>query len=352
MSGLKNQVVVITGASAGIGRAIAHEFAKKGACLGLIARGKEKLESTRQEVTSLGCRAITYSADVSHEKDLEEAARRIENEFGPIDIWINNAMVTMIGEVRDISSEDVRRVMDVNYLGSVNGILIANRRFLPRNKGHIIQIGSALAYLSIPMQSAYCASKHAIHGFIQSLRIELRAQKSKVKVSEVHLPGINTPQFEWMKNYTNKHPMPVPPIFEPELMAKAVAYIAEHPRKELWVGLPTVKAILGEKLVPWLAEWRLSRMGIQSQQTDKLAPTGINNLWSPVERDYGARGIFEEEAKDKSSFLWMSMHRIFVSFIFIVSGIVGGVNIFSKDRKNRLRHSGLKRFNVLDLLTE
>lgn len=317
MSEIINRVIVITGASAGVGRAVAQEFAKRGDCLGLIARGREKLESTLKEVQELGGRAIAIQADVSNELELENAAIEIEKVFGPIDIWVNNAMVTMLGSVNEISSSEIKRVMDVNYMGSVNGILVANRRFLPRDRGHIIQIGSALSYISIPLQSAYCASKHAVHGFVQSFRIELKANKQKIKISEVHLPAVNTPQFEWMKNHTNKHPMPVPPIFQPELMAQAVAYIADHPRKELWVCWPSIKAILGVKLAPWLAEWKLAKDGINSQQTLRAPVTNVDNMWKPITRDYGARGIFSDVAKDSSVMLWMDMHRSYVFFLII-----------------------------------
>jgi short-subunit dehydrogenase len=321
MNKLRNKVVVITGASAGVGRAIAHEFAKSGAKLGLIARGADKLRSTQLEVLNLGVKAVICPLDVADEKELEMAAVHIENELGPIDIWVNNAMVTMIGEVKDISSAEIKRVMDVNYMGSVNGVLIAYKRFLDRDGGHIIQVGSALAYLSIPLQSAYCASKHAIHGFIQSLRIELKAQKSKIHISEVHLPGVNTPQFEWMTNHMLKHPMPVPPIFEPEIMGRAVVHIARHPRKEMWVGGPAIKAILGEKLAPFLAEWTLARKGIKSQQADNVPLTGLSNLWHPVDIDYGARGIFSDIAKKRSLFVWADMHRFFSLFALSILGL-------------------------------
>lgn len=307
MNVLRNKVVVVTGASAGVGRAIAQMMARKGAKLALLARGIEKLRSTLLDLNELGAQAYIYSVDVSDENALEEVAKKIELEIGPIDIWINNAMVTMIGEVKDITTSEVRRVMEVNFIGSVNGTLVAYRRFLPRNQGHIIQVGSALAYISIPLQSAYCASKHAVHGFIQSLRIELRASQSKIELSEVHLPAVNTPQFEWMKNHTKKHPMPVPPIFEPELMAQAVVAIAEFPKKELWVGFPTIKAIIAEKLAPWLAEWKLKISGFKSQQTEIAPYSSINNMWQPVEKDYGARGIFSGQAKGRSFFIWLQI---------------------------------------------
>jgi short-subunit dehydrogenase len=309
MNKKRERVIVITGASAGVGRAIAVEFAKQGARLGLIARGEEKLDSTLEEVTALGAMASMYTADVSQENELEAAAKKIEEELGPIDIWINNAMVTVLGKVQDLSSEEIKRVTDVNYHGSVNGILVASRRMLPKNKGHIIQIGSALAYQAIPLQSAYCASKFATRGFIQSFRIELKAANSKIKLSELHLPAINTPQFEWMRNHMEEHPMPVPPIFQPELVGRAVAYVADHYRREMWLGGPAVKVILGSKLAPRIAEWQLSRMGIKDQQTDKVPQKGEDNLYEPVSEDYGARGEFSDEARDKSYQFWLSKNR-------------------------------------------
>ncbi|MFP5385570.1 MAG: SDR family oxidoreductase [Bacteriovoracia bacterium] len=306
---LNHKVIVITGASAGVGRGIAQVLAKRGAKLGLIARGEDKLESTVREVEELGGKALACVADVSDYDALEEAAQKIENKFGPIDIWINNAMVTMLGKVQDIQPDEVKHVMDVNYMGSVNGVKIAAKRFLPRNKGHIIQIGSALAFISIPLQSAYCASKHAVTGFLQSFRIELKIAKSKIKLTEVHLPAVNTPQFEWMKNYMPEHPMPVPPIFEPEVIGKAVSFLIDHPRRAMWVGGPTVKSILGAKFAPWIAEWKLARSGIQSQQTELAPPTHQTNLWEPLPVDYGATGIFDEKAKDRSWQLLFSMNR-------------------------------------------
>lgn len=329
----RNQrVIVITGASAGIGRAITQEFAKQGAKLGLIARGKEKLEATAEEVRNLGGEAIIVCADVSDEVTLEEAAIKIEEALGPIDIWVNNAMVTMLGRIDQVDSQEIKRVMEVNYLGSVNGIKVASKRFLPRNRGHIIQIGSALAYIGIPLQSAYCASKHAIRGFIQSLRVELKIQKSSVNVSEVHLPAVNTPQFEWMKNYLPDHPMPVPPIFEPEVIGRAVAFIADHPRKIMWVGGPTVKSILGAKFAPWLAEWVLARQGIKSQQTGKAPLTHISNMWKPVPIDYGAHGIFGKTAKSRSWQLLANMHREKILLAGI--GILGAIGVWQFQRTN------------------
>ena len=312
MDKVKKQVVVITGASAGVGRSITYAFAKEGASIALIARGKEKLESTLKEVKQLGGQGMIFPLDISDYEKLETAAELIEKELGLIDIWINNAMVTVLGEVKDLSPEEIKRVIEVNYLGSVNGILIANRFFSHRNKGHIIQIGSALAYISIPLQSAYCASKHAIHGFIQSYRIELKINKSKIKISEVHLPAVNTPQFEWMRNHMPAHPMPVPPIYNPDLIAKAVLYIAHHPRREMWVGGSAVKGILGGKVASWLAEWVLVKNGVKNQQTAIAPKTFQDNLWVPLNRDFGSKGIFTAMEINHSAQLWMDMHRCVV----------------------------------------
>jgi short-subunit dehydrogenase len=322
MAEKRERVVVITGASAGVGRAITREFAKQGARIGLIARGEEKLESTEQEVFQLGGQALVCVADVSDENALEEAAQKIEDRFGPIDIWVNNAMVTVLGPVKDLSSKEIRQVMDVNYLGSVHGVLVASRRMRPRNHGHIIQIGSALAYLSIPLQSAYCASKHAVKGFLQSYRIELKAEKSKIKISEIHLPAVNTPQFEWMRNQMPEHPMPVPPIFQPEVAARAVTFVADHYRKEMWVGGPAVKVILGSKFAPRIAEWKLAKDGIKDQQTSEVEKKGEDNLFDPINTDYGAKGEFSDKAKDRSYQLWLSMHRNLVGAgLLVLSGL-------------------------------
>lgn len=319
------KVIVITGASAGVGRAIAQELAKEGAQLGLIARGEEKLESAVAEVRQLGGKAIACPCDVSDINQLENAAQIIEQKFGPIDVWINNAMVTMLGRVTDIKSEEVRHVMDVNFLGSVNGVKVASRRFLPKNRGHIIQIGSALAYIGIPLQSAYCASKFATRGFLQSFRVELKIQKSKVKLSEIHLPAVNTPQFEWMKNYLPKHPMPVPPIFDPQVIGRAARFIIQHPRPEMWVGGPTVKAILGAKFLPWLAEYVLAKNGVKDQQTDNLPPTHMDNLWKPLSTDYGAEGCFTGVSKKQSWQLLLSMNRNLIAGVGVLVAGLGGV---------------------------
>src|SRR5690348_16456315 len=264
----KKEIVVITGASAGVGRATACEFARHGAWIGLIARGKDRLEAARREVEKLGGRAIAISCDVADAEAVEEAAEQVERELGPIDVWINNAMASVFSPVKEMEAEEYRRVTEVTYLGCVHGTLAALRRMLPRNRGRIIQVGSALAYRGIPLQSAYCAAKHAIQGFNDSLRAELLHDRSNVKLTMVQMPALNTPQFDWVKSRLPRKPQPVPPIFQPEVAAEAIVWAADHYRREWYVGGPTVLAIVGNKIAPSLGDWYLSRQGYDAQQYD------------------------------------------------------------------------------------
>ena len=305
-----HQVVVITGASAGVGRATAHEFARHGAHIGLIARNQERLETTKREVEKLGGQALVLPLDVSDADKLDEAAERVERTFGPIDVWVNNAMVTVFSPVIKMTSEDYRRVTEVTYLGVVNGTLSALRRMLPRDHGKIIQVGSALAYRAIPLQSAYCASKHAIQGFTESLRSELYHDKSDVSVTMVQMPALNTPQFNWTKSRMPHRAQPVPPIFQPEVAASAIFWAAHHSRPEIFVGLPTEKAIWANRFIPRLLDHYLGRTGFSSQQTSEPEdPNRPNNLWESVPGDYGAHGRFDSRAKESSSQLWADLHR-------------------------------------------
>jgi NAD(P)-dependent dehydrogenase (short-subunit alcohol dehydrogenase family) len=234
---LQGKVVVITGASAGIGRATAREMARRGAHVGLIARGAERLEAARREVEEHGVRACVAPADVADPEQVERAAAQIESELGPIDVWVNNAMAAKLAPVIDTRPEEFRRVTEVTYLGSVYGAQAALRRMRPRNSGVIVQVGSALSRRGIPLQATYCGAKHALKGFLDSLRVELLHDKSKVRVALVQLPGLNTPQFGWVRTDLHRHPQPVPPIYQPEVAARAIAWAAEHPKRELWVGL-------------------------------------------------------------------------------------------------------------------
>jgi NAD(P)-dependent dehydrogenase (short-subunit alcohol dehydrogenase family) len=248
------EVVVITGATAGVGRATVREFARRGACIGLVARDPDRLEITRKEVEALGGRAIGIPTDVAHADQVEAAASRAEEAFGPIDIWVNNAMVTVFSPIKELEPEEIRRVTEVTYLGTVHGTVSALRRMLPRNQGTIVQVGSALDYRSIPLQSAYCAAKHAVLGFTESLRTELLHDKSKVHVTMVQLPALNTPQFEWVKSRLPHKAQPVPPIFQPEVAARPIYWAAHQRRREVYVGGSTEKAIFGEKIAPGLLD--------------------------------------------------------------------------------------------------
>jgi short-subunit dehydrogenase len=303
-------VVMITGASAGVGRAVARRFARDGAAVGLIARGLDGLEGARADVVRLGGEALVCPADVADAKAVEAAAAKIEEQFGPISIWINNATTTVFSPVKEMTAEEFRRVTEVSYLGFVNGTLAALKRMLPRDRGMIVQVGSALAYRAIPLQSAYCASKHAIQGFTEALRCELLHDGSGVKVTMVHLPAINTPQFDWNKTRLPRQPQPVPPIYQPEVAAEAIYHAARHPRREMIVGWPSVAAIYGNRVFPGALDHRLARNGYDSQQTDRpVSPDRAVNLWNPVPGDHGAHGRFDERARSFSPQLWINTHR-------------------------------------------
>lgn len=308
----RTETVVVTGASAGLGRAIACEFAKHGARIGLIARGKQGLEGAATDVRSAGGTPLALQADVADAEAVETAAATVEEELGPIDIWVNNAMVSVFSPVREMQPEEYKRVTDVTYLGVVNGSLAALKRMLPRNQGKIVQVGSALAYRSIPLQSAYCAAKHAIVGFTDSLRCELIHDRSNVSVTVVHMPALNTPQFGWVKSRLRNKAQPVPPIFEPEVGGRAVFWAAHHDRREIYVGGSTVEAIVGNKIVPGLLDRYLGDTGYESQQTNEPEdPTRADNLWQPVdsERDFGAHGSFDARARLRSLQVWADLRR-------------------------------------------
>jgi NAD(P)-dependent dehydrogenase (short-subunit alcohol dehydrogenase family) len=310
MADRSGQVVVVTGASAGVGRAVVRRFAADGARLALLARGRDGLDAARREVEAAGGVALTVPIDVGSWEAVDHAAARIEAELGPIDIWINNAMVSVFSRVRDMEPDDYRRVTDVTYLGVVYGTLAALQRMLPRNRGTIVQVGSALAYRGIPLQSAYCAAKHAMQGFTDSLRTELLHDGSAVRVTTVHLPAVNTPQFEWVKSRLPCKAQPVPPVFQPEIAADAIYHAARRPRREMWIGLSTVAAIFGNRLAPGLLDRYLAATGVASQQTsDPEDPRRAHNLWSPVAGDHGAHGAFDSRARRFSLQAWAAMHR-------------------------------------------
>lgn len=312
----QSQVVVITGASAGVGRATAIAFARRGARLGLLARGHAGLEAARRDVVEAGGEAIALPTDVSDPDQVEAAASRVEAAFGPLDVWVNNAMVSVFSPIQEMTAADFKRVTEVTYLGYVHGTLSALKRMRPRDAGVIVQVGSALAYRSIPLQSAYCAAKHAIVGFTDSLRSELLHDRSRVRVTAVHLPALNTPQFDWVLNRLPRKAQPVPPIFQPEVAARAIVWASAHERREVYVGGSTLQAILGQKVIPGLLDRYLARVGYEKQQTDgPEAPDRPDNLRSPVDqgRDFGAHGRFDARATDRSPALWLSEHRRLVA---------------------------------------
>lgn len=306
----KPRVVAVTGASAGVGRATVRAFAKEGARLGLIARGRDGLEGAKRDVESLGAQAIMLPTDVADAGAVEAAAERVERELGPIDVWVNVAMTSVFSPVKEMKPDEYKRVIEVNYLGYVYGTLSALKRMLPRDRGRIIQVGSALAYRGIPLQSAYCASKHAIQGFMDSLRCELLHDGSHVTVCMVQMPAMNTPQFSWVKTRLPNKAQPVPPIYQPEVAASAILYASHNKRREIYVGLPTVEAIVGDKFFPGLLDHYLGWTGIKGQQTNQPKdPNQPVNLYQPVPGDHGAHGSFGERARERSPQLWTEQHR-------------------------------------------
>jgi NAD(P)-dependent dehydrogenase (short-subunit alcohol dehydrogenase family) len=315
-------VVVITGASAGVGRATAQAFARQGAHIGLLARGHDGLEGARRDVEAAGGQALVLPTDVADASQVEAAAAAVEERFGPIDVWINNAMVSVFSPVQAMTPAECQRVTEVTYLGTVYGTLAALRRMRPRGRGTIVQVGSALAYRAIPLQAAYCGAKHAVQGFTESLRCELRHDGSRIRLTMVQLPALNTPQFGWVKSRLPHTAQPVPPIYQPEVAAEAILWAAYHDRRELNVGLSTSVAILASKLAPGLADRYLARTGYESQQTDVPEdPDRPHNLWQPVPGDHGARGDFGDRAYSSSPHLWATTHRGWLALAGV--GVVG-----------------------------
>jgi short-subunit dehydrogenase len=307
---MASDVIVITGASAGVGRAVARELARRGARLGLLARGIDGLEAARREVEELGGEAIVARADVADHEQVEAAAAKVEEAFGPIDIWINNAMASVFAPVRELTPAEVRRVTEVTYLGYVHGTMAALRRMLPRDRGVIVQVGSALAYRGIPLQAAYCAAKHAVQGFNDSLYAELLHDRSNVRLTMVNLPAINTPQFDWVLSKLPNRAQPMGPVFQPEVAAGAIVWAAYNRRRELNVGWPTTQAVIGNNLAPQVADLYLARTGYEGQQTGEPEdPNRKHNLWEPLPGDHGAHGRFDAQARTASLHLTLNLNR-------------------------------------------
>lgn len=299
---------MLTGASGGIGRATARELARPGIAIALLARGHDGLAAVAAEVERAGARALVLPVDVADREQVEAAADEVERTLGPIDLWINDAMTTVFGRATHLRAEELRRVTDVTYHGAVWGTLAALRHMVPRRRGTIVQVGSALSYRAIPLQAAYSAAKHALRAFTDSLRSELiHDGLTGIRLTMVHLPGVNTPQFAWCRSYMPRKAQPVPPIFQPEIAARAIAYAARHHRREIYVGMPTIKTVLGQKVVPGYLDHYLADMAWDGQMTDEPEdPHRASNLFSPVPGDHGAHGAFDDRARERDPLSWWS----------------------------------------------
>jgi short-subunit dehydrogenase len=336
-----SETVVITGASAGVGRATAHAFAARGARIGLIARGTEALRAAASEVEKGGGKALALPLDIADPDAVEAAAGRVENQFGPIDIWVNCAMATIFAPFHRISPEEYRRATEVTYLGFVYGTMAALKRMRPRNRGAIVQVGSALSYRAIPLQSAYCGAKFAIRGFTDSLRTELLHDGVEVDLVMVQMPALNTPQFDWARNKMGRRPQPVPPIFQPEVAAEAIVYAAHARRREIWVGSSSVKAIAANKFVPGLLDRYLASRGYSGQLTDEPSdPEQPDNLFDPVPGDPGTHGRFGDRAAASSLQLWATQRRdALLAAGLAVAGFTAAMLVGSRALA---RHNGAK----------
>ncbi|MGA4788352.1 SDR family oxidoreductase [Nocardia sp. AB354] len=307
----QSPVVVVTGASAGIGRAAARRFAADGARVALLARGRAGLDAAAKDVERAGGTALPIPTDVADYDAVEAAADRVEEQWGPIDVWVNSAFTSVFAPFTEIEPKEYRRVTEVTYLGSVHGVMVALARMRPRNRGTIVQVGSALGERAIPLQSAYCGAKHAVNGFLEAVRVELMHEHSGVHVTIVQAPAVNTPQFSWVRSRLPKKPQPVPPIYQPEVVADTIAFAAGHPeRKQYWVGASTVGTVVAQRLAPAVLDRYLARTGYDSQQTDADETDRPDNLWRPLDdehgHDFGAHGDFDGRAHRHSPQAWMS----------------------------------------------
>ena len=308
------QVIVVTGASGGVGRAVVRMLAQRGARVGLLARGRDGLNGAKREVEQEGGRGLVIPTDVSKFDQVEAAASQVEREFGPIDVWINNAMVSMYSPFMSMQPDEFSHIVEVTFLGNVHGTRCALSRMLPRDHGVIIQVGSALAHRSIPLQSAYCASKHAIEGFTESVRTELLHMGSRVRISMVNLPGVNTTQFEWTKNRMSHKPRPTGPIYQPEVAADAIVWTIDHDRREMNVGFPTVEAVVGEKFIPGLLDHYLADAAWEGAQLPEPAdPNHRDNFWQPLPGDHGSHGPFDQQSRTSSAQLWTTKNRAWLA---------------------------------------
>jgi len=324
------RIAVVTGASGGIGRATVREFAARGYAVALLARGEDGVEAAAEDVARAGSPALGIPTDVADAEQVEAAADRVENELGAIDVWVNVAFSSVFAPFMEISAEEFTHVTQVSYLGYVNGTRAALRHMLPRDRGAIVQVGSALAYRGIPLQTGYCGAKHAIQGFHESLRCELLHDKSGVHVTMVQMPAVNTPQFDWVISRLSRHPQPVPPIYQPEVAARAVVHAAEHPRRrEYWVGASTVGTLIANAVAPGVLDRYLAKTGFSSQQTDKVDHRVPGNLWEPADdapgTDQGAHGSFDDTAKPRSLQVWGSQHHAVVGAAGVALAAAGAL---------------------------
>jgi NAD(P)-dependent dehydrogenase (short-subunit alcohol dehydrogenase family) len=325
---MDRKIAVVTGSSAGIGRATAIEFGKHGWRVALLARGMDGLEGARKDIERVGGTAMIIPTDVADQAQVEAAANRIEHEWGPIDVWVNNAMATIFCDSLSISPEDFKRATEVTYLGTVWGTMAALKRMQARNRGAIVQVGSALAYRSIPLQSPYCGAKSAIRGFTDSLRSELIHAKSRIHLTMVQLSAFNTPQFDWGRTCLPDRPKPLGKIFQPEVAAQGIYWAATHRRRELWVGWPAVEAILGTRVLPGFLDRKLAFDAFEGQESDQpIRPGCADNLYQPVAGDHGAHGRFDSRAVSWSAQLWLTTHRWPVIAAIVVVIVIVGLSL-------------------------
>ncbi|MGK5683203.1 SDR family oxidoreductase [Actinoplanes sp. URMC 104] len=308
----ERRIAVVTGGTAGIGRAVVRELAAHGWDVAVLARGEAGLKGAVEDVEAAGGRGLGVATDVADLDQVREAADRIERELGPIDLWVNDAFSGDLRYFWDIPADEYRRITDVTYYGQVHGTRVALEKMRPRDRGVIVQVGSALAFRGIPLQSAYCGAKHAIKGFTESVIAELKHSGSRVRVSMVQLPGVNTVQFDWNASEFEQHPQPVAPIFQPEVAARAIRFLADHPRRNLWVGFSTAKTILGNRVAPGFMDWYLARKVVEGQLSDSDGPRHGSNVFEPQDddADRGAHGMFDDRAKSRDAWSWASMHRV------------------------------------------